>query len=73
MSRKCHSDNIEKQRQTAIKNGNIADIGGKYKLNVSVSFTSPSSAAMFVLGGSINGWGEWKNKNGKTLDELFRK
>lgn len=41
MSRKCHSDNIEKQRQTAIQNGNIADIGGEYKLNVSVSFTSP--------------------------------
>ena len=73
MSRKCHSDNIEKQRQTAIQNGNIADIGGKYKLNVSVSFTSPSSAAMFVLGGSTNGWVEWKNKDGKTLDELFRK
>ena len=73
MSRKCHSDNIEKQRQTAIKNSNIVDIGGKYKLNVSVSFTSPSSAAMFVLGGSTNGWVEWKNKNGKTLDELFRK
>lgn len=73
MSRKCHSYNIEKQRQTAIKNGNIVDIGGKYKLNVSVSFTSPSSAAMFVLGGSTNGWVEWKNKNGKTLDELFRK
>ena len=73
MSRKCHSDNIEKQRQTAIQNGNIADIGRKYKLNVSVSFTSPSSAAMFVLGGSTNGWVEWKNKDGKTLDELFRK
>ena len=73
MSRKCHSDNIEKQRQTAIQNGNIADIGGKYKLNVSVSFASPSSAAMFVLGGSTNGWVEWKNKDGKTLDELFRK
>ena len=73
MSRKCHSNHIEKQRQTAIQNGNIVDIGGKYKLGVSVSFTSPSSAAMFVLGGSINGWVEWKNTDGKTLDELFRK
>lgn len=73
MSRKCHSNHIEKQRQTAIQNGNIVDIGGKYKLGVSVSFTSPSSAAMFVLGGSTNGWVEWKNKDGKTLDELFRK
>lgn len=73
MSRKCHSDNIEKQRQTALQNGNIVCNGDKYILNVSVPFTSPSSAAMFVLGGSTNGWVEWKNKDSKTLDELFRK
>ena len=41
--------------------------------DVSVPFTSPSSAAMFVLGGSTNGWIEWKNRDGKTLDELFRR
>lgn len=73
MSRKCHSATIEKQRQTALANGNIVCIDGKYKLNVSVSFTSPSSAAMFALGGSTNGWVEWKDKDGKTLDELYRK
>lgn len=73
MSRKCHSDNVDKQRQTAIQNKDILCVGGKHKLNVSVSFSSPSSAAMFVLGGSTNGWIEWKNKDGKTLDELFRK
>ena len=73
MSRKCHSDNVEKQRQTAVQNGNISLVDGKHRLNVSVSFTSPSSASMFVLGGSTNGWVEWKNKEGKTLDEIFRK
>lgn len=73
MSRKCHSATIEKQRQTALANGNIVCIDGKYKLNVSVSFTSPSSAAMFALGSSTNGWVEWKDKDGKTLDELYRK
>lgn len=73
MSRTCHSPNIEKQRQTAIQNGNISNSNGKNKLSVSVSFTSPSSAAMFVLGGSPNGWVEWKNKDGKTLDKLLRK
>lgn len=72
-SRRCHSDNVEKQRQTAIQNGNISVVDGRYILNVSVSFTSPSSASMFVLGGSTNGWVEWKNKDGKTLDEIFRK
>ena len=73
MSRKCHSDNIEKQRQTALQNGDIIFNGDKYILNVSVPFTAPSSAAMFVLGGSANGWVEWKNKDGKTLDEMYRK
>ena len=73
MSRKCHSSTLEKQRQTALANGNIVCVDGKHKLNVSVSFTSPSSAAMFALGGSTNGWVEWKDKDGKTLDELYRK
>lgn len=73
MSRRAYSDTIEKQRQNAIKNGDISIKDGKYKLNVPVSFSSPSSAGMFVLGGSINGWAEWKNKDGKTLDEAFRK
>ena len=73
MNRKCHSATMEKQRQTALANGNIVCVDVKYKLTVSVSFTSPSSAAMFALGGSTNGWVEWKNKDGKTLDELYRK
>ena len=73
MNRKCHSATMEKQRQTALANGNIVCVDGKYKLTVSVSFTSPSSAGQFVLGGSINGWVEWKDKDGKILDELYRK
>lgn len=73
MSRKCHSEKVEKQRQTAVAHGNIVKSGEKYILNVSIPFTSPSTAAMFALGGSINGWTEWKSKDGKTLDELFRR
>ena len=73
MIRQCRSATIEKQRQTALMNGNIVCVDGKYKLTVSVSFTSPSSAGQFVLGGSINGWVEWKDKDGQTLDELYRK
>ena len=73
MNRKCHSATMEKQRQTALANGNIVCVDGKYKLTVSVSFNSPSSAGQFVLGGSINGWVEWKDKDGKTLNELYRK
>lgn len=33
----------------------------------------PSAASDKVLGKSSNGWAEWKNAEGKTLDELYRK
>jgi len=36
-------------------------------------FKSPSAAAGQVLARSANGWTEWKNKNGKTLDKIKRK
>lgn len=36
-------------------------------------FKSPSAAAGTILGRRANGWVEWKDKSGKTLDELKRK
>ena len=35
-------------------------------------FASPSMAAMALMGRSANGWVEWKNSQGKTLDEVKR-
>lgn len=35
-------------------------------------FASPSMAAMALMGRSANGWLEWKNSQGKTLDEVKR-
>lgn len=35
-------------------------------------FTSPSMAAMALMGRSANGWLEWKSPQGKTLDEVKR-
>lgn len=64
---------IQKQRQNALKHGEIVEYNGKFILKVSMSFSSPSTAASFVLGCSANGWVEWKNKEGKTLDEIYRK
>jgi hypothetical protein len=36
-------------------------------------FDSPSAAAGAVFGSHANGWTEWKNNDGKSLDELKRK
>ncbi|MCM1532668.1 MAG: GIY-YIG nuclease family protein [Ruminococcus flavefaciens] len=72
LSRACFSEKIEAQRQAALADGIIKEENGKYILKISKSFTSPSSAACFVLGGSANGWTEWKNHRGQTLDEIYR-
>lgn len=36
------------------------------------TFTSPSGAAVFGIGRNTNGWTKWKNKEGKTLDDVIR-
>jgi len=62
-----------KQRQELLASGNIVSENSKYILKLTLSFNTPSGASDFVLGGSTNGWAEWKNPDGKTLDELYRK
>lgn len=37
-----------------------------------LTFPSPSAAAVFVLGGSQNGWTEWIDGNGNTLNDIYR-
>jgi|TARA_B110000495_G_scaffold56884_1_gene48156 hypothetical protein len=43
-----------------------------YKFTSDHIFSSPS-AAVAVLARSANGWNEWKTKDGKTLNDLYRK
>lgn len=71
-----HSVKLESynaQRQALLNDGTIIkQSDGKYYLTKIIGFKTPSGASDFVLGGSTNGWVEWKDKDGKTLDELFR-
>ncbi len=73
IDKKVSLERYNKQRTELLENGSITKIDGKYILNVILTFKTPSGASDFILGGSTNGWTEWKNKDGKTLDELFRK
>lgn len=69
MSRKCHSEKVEKQRQTAVQNGNIIKNGEKYILNVSIPLHPPaqqpcsSSAAAPTAGwnGKVKMGKRWTN------------
>lgn len=50
----------------------FAGASGKQSLAEDTSFSSPSAAAVFVLGGSQNGWIEWTDDQGVTLDSAYR-
>ena len=74
LAKKVINNSYNKQRQELFDNENIKlDADGKYILKTTLTFKSPSGASDFVLGGSTNGWTEWKDKDGKTLDEIYRK
>lgn len=73
INKPVHLARYNKQRAELLASGEISQVDGKYFLNITIEFNTPSGASDFVLGGSTNGWGEWKNSEGKTLNEIFRK
>ena len=58
-------DNLVKEYAT-LENGCLI-------MNSDKTFSSPSTAADFCIGSSNNGWLVWKDKDGNTLDSVYRK
>lgn len=46
---------------------------GHYSMMSDITFSSPSTAADFCIGSSNNDWLVWKDKDGNTLDSVYRK
>jgi len=63
----------ERFRQQLVTAGIMVAQSGALVFTRDHLFTSPSMAAMALMGRSANGWVEWKNPQGKTLDEVKRK
>ena len=59
-------------REALVMDGVMAAQDGRYVFTRNHLFSSPSQAAMALMGRSANGWVEWKAANGDTLDELKR-
>jgi len=59
-------------REKLIEDGVFSLQDGALVMTRDYLFTSPSMAAVALQGRSANGWFEWKNKSGKTLDEVKR-
>ena len=59
-------------RKALIQDGTLKKSGDHYVLQSNKIFSSVSSASSIILGRRSNGWTEWKDSKGKTLDELKR-
>jgi hypothetical protein len=60
-------------RQKLLTSQILTPKGNTFMFSEDYIFASPSAAAAAVLGRRANGWTEWKNKAGKSIDELYRK
>lgn len=68
----CCDIPIIKNRAASEKRSELfGDSHQREKLQSDATFASPSTAAVFVLGGSKNGWTEWVDEVGTTLDQLY--
>ncbi len=57
-------------RQKLIDEGVLVDKGEYFEFSDDYIFSSPSTAAVMVMGRNANGLTEWKNIDGKTLKEF---
>lgn len=63
---------LEEMRTSLKDEGLLARDGGVWRVACDVDFDTPSAAAVFVLGGSQNGWTEWVSESGDTLSSVYR-
>ena len=64
------SSNFITLRKKLIDEGVLLDRGEYYEFSDDFIFSSPSTAAVMVMGRNANGLTEWKQKDGKTLKEF---
>jgi hypothetical protein len=64
------TQNFIKYRQKLINEGVLIEKGEYYEFSDDYIFSSPSTAAVMIMGRNANGLTEWKNKDGKTLKEF---
>jgi len=56
-----------------VSEGILRQSGAVYVFERDYNFVKPSAPADLILGTSVNGWDVWKNADGKTLSEVYRR
>lgn len=62
----------ERRREKLLTTGVLVEDGDRVVFQKDHLFKSPSMAALALTGRSTNGWTNWRDKDGTTLDELKR-
>lgn len=65
------SFNWKEKREGLLQEYTTMD-GDKLVMTSDKTFSNPSTAADFCIGSSNNGWLVWKDKDGNTLDSVYR-
>lgn len=68
----CH-EYVISLRNKLLNDEILGELDGKLRFKEDYIFNSPSTAGAVILGRPTNGWTAWKDKKGRTLDELKRK
>ena len=64
---------VTRLKENLLGSGKLIAVNDKsYKLTENQLFKTPSGASALVSGRSTNGWIEWKNAEGQTLDSIYR-
>ncbi|WP_201566408.1 GIY-YIG nuclease family protein [Psychrobacter immobilis] len=64
---------VAKLKESLLSSGKLIAVNDtSYKLTENHLFKTPSGASSLVSGRSTNGWIEWKNAAGQTLDSIYR-
>ena len=64
---------VTRLKESLLSSGKLIAVNDtSYKLTENHLFKTPSGASALVSGRSTNGWIEWKNAAGQTLDSIYR-
>jgi len=63
---------VSSMRSKLIESDVLIEQNGDLKFTQDYLFNTPSGAAAVVLGRTANGWIEWKDKNGNSLNDVKR-
>ena len=64
---------VTRLKENLFSSGKLIKVNSEsYKLTENQLFKTPSGASALVSGRSTNGWIEWKNAAGQTLDSIYR-